>query len=72
MKMKEVRKKEIKVGDRIKCSCCNEVFGTVTKVFKNERVSWSEKPYTGYEVKNDQNIFGGSIVVCDPSRAQRI
>lgn len=69
MKSKQTR---IKIGDKIKCSCCDEVKGVVTKIYENETVNWQPKPFSGYGVKNDPDICSGAEVVCEKEKAIKI
>ena len=70
MKSKQSR---IKIGDRIKCNCgCDEVKGTVIKVYKNEIVHWQKDLYTGFLVKNDKDTCGGGEVICAVQHAVKI
>ncbi len=57
------------IGDRIKCKCCDEVYGTVTAIHIKEKVGYTTYPYTGYSVKNDNDVCGGGETVVTEEEA---
>lgn len=72
MKSKVERKNKIKVGDRVKCTCCDEVKGKVIQLYENEIVDWNKTPYTGYRIQNDKDVCGGGIVVSEKEKTVKI
>lgn len=69
--MKQARRAKVKVGDRVKCTCCDEVHGIVLEILVNEP-GIGRNPYNGYRVKNDKDVCGGGIVVVETNKAVKI